>query len=77
MSLKTPNLYNYGSFQTQFCLEPPPSMAVLILTSMSKPTLRVLKLCKLPCFKTSLLFRTTGVCAPILKILHFSGAGVP
>ncbi|QEJ94902.1 hypothetical protein FUT79_06550 [Treponema phagedenis] len=42
-------------------MEPPPSVAVLILTSMSKPNLRVLKLYKQFCFKTSLLLGTTGV----------------
>ncbi|QSH94900.1 hypothetical protein DWQ65_11235 [Treponema phagedenis] len=32
--------------KTHCCIEPPPSVAVLILTSVSKSNLRVLKLCK-------------------------------
>ncbi|WP_187427660.1 hypothetical protein [Treponema phagedenis] len=46
---------------------------------MSKPTLRVLKLCNLSCFKTSLLLGTTGVrarsefCRPWQKLNRLLG----
>ncbi|QEJ95849.1 hypothetical protein FUT79_12000 [Treponema phagedenis] len=42
-------------------MEPPPSVAVLsFCRPWQKLTLRVLKLCKYFCFKTSFLFGTTA-----------------
>ncbi|QSH94025.1 hypothetical protein C5O78_02995 [Treponema phagedenis] len=43
-------------------MEPPPSVAVLsFCRPWQKLNLRVLKLCKLLCFKTSFLFGTTAI----------------
>ncbi|QEJ95532.1 hypothetical protein FUT79_10175 [Treponema phagedenis] len=60
-SLKASILQNsVDAFKHRFCLEPRASVPVLILPSVVKPNLRVLKLCKYFCFKTSLLYGTTA-----------------